>query len=114
LAHFFQACINVEQTIEVIIEEDKLTRLLQFIHYMQPDDKLLVFVGRKMMADQLYSELCKSSIKCEMMHSDCMQFDREQALRHLRSGRVRIMIATDVASRGLDVPDIRLYLCFDF
>jgi len=42
-----------------------------------------------------------------------MQFDREQALRHLRSGRVRILIATDVASRGIDVPDIRLYLCFD-
>ncbi|MCP4491626.1 MAG: hypothetical protein GY820_30615 [Gammaproteobacteria bacterium] len=40
------------------------------------------------------------------MHGDREQSERETALRHLRKGKVRLLVATDVASRGLDVPDI--------
>ena len=45
-------------------------------------------------------------IDCQCMHGDRDQMEREQALKELRSGRVKLLIATDVASRGLDIVDI--------
>jgi ATP-dependent RNA helicase DDX43 len=73
---------------------------------MDPDDKVIVFVGKKMRADDISSELSLAGIKCQSIHGDREQYDREQALEDLRTGDVRILIATDVASRGIDIEDV--------
>jgi len=73
---------------------------------MSPDDKVIVFVGKKVRADDVSSELSLSGIRCQCIHGDREQYDREQALEDLKTGDVHILIATDVASRGIDIEDV--------
>jgi ATP-dependent RNA helicase DDX43 len=73
---------------------------------MDPDDKVIVFVGKKMRADDISSDLSLAGISCQSIHGDREQYDREQALEDLKTGNVHILIATDVASRGLDIEDV--------
>ena len=58
--------------------------------------------------DDLSSDCALKGINCQSIHGDRDQHDREQALEDLRSGETQILIATDVASRGLDIHDITL------
>lgn len=82
---------------------------------MDPEvDKLIVFVGRKSMADNLSCDLAMKNIQCQSIHGDREQQDREDALEDFKTGAVRILIATDVASRGIDVKDISCVLNYDF
>lgn len=67
---------------------------------------MIVFCGKKSRADDLASELALSGIGCQTMHGDRDQIDREQALLDIADGTVQILIATDLASRGLDIEDI--------
>ena len=57
-------------------------------------------------ADDLASDCILKGIDCQSIHGDRDQHDREQALEDIKSGAVQILIATDVASRGLDIDDI--------
>lgn len=88
-------------------EDDKKTRLMRYIeHEMTKSDKLIVFVGRKATADNLSCDLAMKNILCQSIHGDREQCDREEALEDFKEGAVRILVATDVASRGIDVVDI--------
>lgn len=79
---------------------------MEFVQNIRPDQKLIVFCGKKARADQVASELIIRGIDCQTIHGDREQCDREQALEDLTTGAVQILIATDVASRGLDIEDI--------
>lgn len=81
---------------------------------MTPEDKLIVFVGRKSMADNLSCDLSMKKMQVQSIHGDREQIDREEALQDFKEGHVRILIATDVASRGIDVKDITCVINFDF
>lgn len=81
-------------------------QLNDFLQNMAPDDKVIVFVGKKMRADDIASDLCLKGITCQCIHGDREQIDREQALDDLKTGNVKILIATDVASRGIDISDV--------
>jgi len=73
---------------------------------MEPDDKVIVFCGKKSVTDDIASDLILHGVKCQSLHGNREQMDREQALHDLLTGEVRILIATDVAARGIDIPDI--------
>ena len=73
---------------------------------MGPDDKVIVFFGKKARVDSFSSELALQGVTCQSIHGSREQSDREQALEDLRSGEVRILLATDVASRGIDIEDV--------
>ena len=77
--------------------------LTEFIEEMGKDDKAIVFVGKKSKVDDIASDLSLKSISVQSIHGDRDQSDREQALMDLKSGEVHILIATDVASRGIDI-----------
>ncbi|KII63936.1 putative ATP-dependent RNA helicase DDX43 [Thelohanellus kitauei] len=111
------ACKNVEQRVEMISQEDKLERLKSLMVEYPSDYKILIFVGRKITADYLAVEfttnrICEEQVQC--IHGGREQCDRERALSQFKTGEVRILIATDVASRGLDVSDINLVINYDF
>lgn len=110
------AAVNsVSQEIVMTDSESKRELLFKFIlHTMTEKDKAIVFVGRKFVADDISSDLALSDIACQCMHGDRDQADREQALADLKSGATRLIIATDVASRGLDIDDITYILNYDF
>ncbi|CAF0728009.1 unnamed protein product [Rotaria sp. Silwood1] len=104
---------SVRQEIEIVKEEEKFDLLLDFIGRMDSEDKMIVFVDRKSSADAVASELIRKHISCQSIHGDREQSDREQALEDLKLGTVNILIATDVASRGLDIQDITVVFNYD-
>ncbi|KAF1419055.1 putative ATP-dependent RNA helicase DDX43, partial [Spheniscus mendiculus] len=109
------AAVNtVEQRVIVITEEEKRTFMQYFIDSMKPKDKVIIFVGKKLTADDLASDFGLQGIPVQSLHGNREQCDREQALDDFRKGKVRILVATDLASRGLDVHDITHVFNFDF
>ncbi|XP_051503737.1 probable ATP-dependent RNA helicase DDX43 [Myxocyprinus asiaticus] len=109
------AAVNtVQQTVLFVQEEEKKAYVFDFIHRMEPLDKVLIFVGKKMKADDLSSDLCLQGVAVQSLHGDREQCDREEALQDFKDGRVRILVATDLASRGLDVHDITHVFNYDF
>ncbi|XP_077253025.1 DEAD-box ATP-dependent RNA helicase 37-like isoform X3 [Tasmannia lanceolata] len=73
----------------------------------------LVFVETKRGADSLEHWLCKNGFPATAIHGDRTQPEREQALRSFKSGTTPIMVATDVAARGLDIPHVSHVINFD-
>ncbi|NXU57757.1 DDX43 helicase, partial [Turnix velox] len=109
------AAVNtVEQRVIVIAEEEKRAFMQSFIDSMKPKDKVIIFVGKKMTADDLASDFGLLGIPVQSLHGNREQCDREQALDDFKTGKVRILVATDLASRGLDVHDITHVFNFDF
>ncbi|XP_039388199.1 probable ATP-dependent RNA helicase DDX43 isoform X3 [Mauremys reevesii] len=109
------AAVNtVEQKVVIIPEEEKRAFTRYFIDTLKPKDKVIIFVGKKLTADDLSSDFSLQGIPVQSLHGNREQCDREQALDDFKKGRVRILIATDLASRGLDVQDITHVFNFDF
>lgn len=106
---------TVTQKLEFMDEEEKFNRIIRFAkHEMTPEDKAIIFCGKKDRADSLSCDFALEGINCQAIHGNREQSDREQALADIKSGEVRILIATDVASRGIDVPDITYVVNYDF
>ncbi|KAM8953045.1 putative ATP-dependent RNA helicase DDX43 [Pelodytes ibericus] len=109
------AAVNtVKQNILMVKEEEKFNIALDFVHSMKPEEKAIIFVGKKIMVDHLASDLVLQGVNVEALHGNREQYDREQALDNFKTGKVRILVATDLASRGLDVHDITHVFNFDF
>lgn len=106
---------TVTQIIEIMDEEEKFNRICRFAQEeMTPTDKAIIFCGKKDRADSLSCEFALKGITCQSIHGNRDQSDREQALADIKSGEVRILIATDVASRGIDIEDITYVVNYDF
>uniref|UniRef100_A0A8P4GHC6 RNA helicase n=1 Tax=Dicentrarchus labrax TaxID=13489 RepID=A0A8P4GHC6_DICLA len=109
------AAVNtVQQTVLIVHEEEKKSYVFDFIRNMLPQDKVLIFVGKKLVADDLSSDMCLQGLAVQSLHGDREQCDREEALKDFKESRVRILVATDLASRGLDVHDITHVFNYDF
>ncbi|XP_063008988.1 probable ATP-dependent RNA helicase DDX43 [Melospiza melodia melodia] len=108
------AVSTVQQKVIVIPEEEKRAFMHSFIKSMKPNDKVIIFVGKKLTADDLASDFGIQGIPVQSLHGNREQCDREQALDDFKKGKVRILVATDLASRGLDVHDITHVFNFDF
>ncbi|XP_075125640.1 putative ATP-dependent RNA helicase DDX43 [Leptodactylus fuscus] len=108
------AVTTVEQRVLIVAEEEKRSFTLDFIDGLKPEDKVIIFVGKKLIADDLASDFSLQGIPVQSLHGNREQCDREQALDDFKKGKVRILIATDLASRGLDVHDITHVFNFDF
>jgi len=105
---------TVKQDILIMDEEEKEIWLDDFLKSCSADDKIIIFVNRKVTVDQLSSDLCMKGYIVESIHGGREQSDREMALESLRNGEVNILIATDVASRGIDINDITVVINYDF
>uniref|UniRef100_T1JNX3 RNA helicase n=1 Tax=Strigamia maritima TaxID=126957 RepID=T1JNX3_STRMM len=105
---------SVRQTVLVIEDAEKEQYLDHFLRNMGENDKVIVFVGKKAIADHMASELIINGINCQSIHGDREQSDREQAIEDLKTGDVKILVATDVASRGIDIKDVTHIFNYDF
>jgi superfamily II DNA/RNA helicase len=95
------------QHVEVITPSEKQRRLEQILRSQDSGSKILIFCTTKRMCDQLARTLTRQ-FGASAIHGDKSQSEREKVLNHFRSGRSPILVATDVAARGLDIKDIRL------
>lgn len=105
---------TVKQIIEIMEEGDKFYAIQNFLKNMEKNDKAIIFCGKKTRADDLSSDLTIAGYICTAIHGSREQSDREQAIADITSGYIKILIATDVASRGLDIDDITHVINFDF
>jgi len=105
----------VEQHVVYSDDRDKVKILGDVLTEHLPKDGLcLIFVETKRGADSLERELWNSgSIRVTTIHGDRSQSEREEALYNFRNGRSPVLIATDVASRGLDIPNVHLVVNYD-
>lgn len=110
---------NIKQIIKICTEhskEEELQHILQTIQRdSKPEDrKILIFTNTKRMADNVAYSLKRNGISADSIHSDRSQFQRETTLRNFRDGRVQVMVATEVAARGLDVNNIQHVINYDY
>jgi ATP-dependent RNA helicase RhlE len=83
--------------------QELLIAILKQTHF----DSLMIFTRTKMQADQLYSALQQEGgYKAAVMHSDIRQSERERALKGFRDGEFEVIVATDLAARGLDISGV--------
>jgi superfamily II DNA/RNA helicase len=94
-----------------VTSEGKVERLIEELDAER--GLALVFVRTKRGADRLAQKLARHDVAAVAMHGDMSQSQRERALERFRSGKVRTLIATDVAARGLDLDDITHVINFD-
>ena len=76
--------------------------------------KTLIFVGTKAFCDFLADDLAEKGMRCDTLHGDLSQQARSRTMDKFRKGSLRILVATDVAARGLDVKDIEVVINYDF
>lgn len=75
--------------------------------------KTIVFVNTRQYAEDLEYFLNKSSVACSALHGDLRQNSRKRILQNFRDGKIDILIATDVASRGLDIKEVKYVINYD-
>ena len=104
---------TVRQVVYVIRNEDKFKVLFNHIA-LHPDARAIVFCNRKSTTEDVYESLERRGVKCEMLSGDVSQNKRLTVLENFRAGKVKIVVATDVAGRGIHVDDIEYVINFDF
>ncbi|KAH9940886.1 ATP-dependent RNA helicase ded-1 [Epithele typhae] len=103
---------NITQRVEYVEDQDKRSVLLDVIQ-ASGDGLTLVFVETKRMADMLSDFLLASNLPATSIHGDRTQREREMALQTFRTGRTPILVATAVAARGLDIPNVTHVVNYD-
>jgi ATP-dependent RNA helicase RhlE len=103
---------RIDQQVAFVNRGDKI-RLLAHLVNEHPKGLVLTFVRMKHMANKLVEQLAKSGIQAEAIHGNKSQGARTRALENFRSGRSRVLVATDIAARGIDVKGIELVVNYD-
>ncbi|KAF5383638.1 hypothetical protein D9615_003829 [Tricholomella constricta] len=106
---------NITQKIEYVEDGDKRSVLLDILASQGKDNigLTLVFVETKRMADMLSDFLMGNNLPATSIHGDRTQREREMALQTFRTGRTPILVATAVAARGLDIPNVTHVVNYD-
>ena len=103
---------NITQKVEYVEDGDKRSVLLDILH-THGAGLTLIFVETKRMADALSDFLINQRFPATSIHGDRTQRERERALEMFRSGRCPILVATAVAARGLDIPNVTHVVNYD-
>ena len=107
--------ITLDQIRQMYVEVPmgrKLDALLLLLHRYDPK-RLMMFVNTKLMADEVAAHLNKNGFPCEAIHGDMNQSQRTRVMEGFKSARLPILVATDVAARGIDVSDVDYVINYD-
>ena len=103
---------KVDQSVYFVPAEGK-RELLANILLKTAVDRTIVFTRTKHRADRVADQLYKAGIAAEAIHGDKSQNIRQRTLERFRGGRVRVLVATDIAARGIDVPGVNHVINFE-
>lgn len=103
---------KIKQLAYVVHEAQKIP-LVKFILQQKEFSSVLIFCSSKISVKQLNRELMRSRLPVDEIHSDLEQDKREEVLMFFKSGRLRILVATDILSRGIDIDNIGLVINYD-
>ena len=101
-------CRDIEQHIVVLRDDQKYFKLLELLGLYQEQGSVLIFVERQEEADSLLKELMKVGYPCMALHGGMDQFDRDSTIADFKNGVIKLLVATSVAARGLDVKQLVL------
>jgi ATP-dependent RNA helicase DDX41 len=105
------ANLDVIQEIEYVKEEAKIVYLLEVLQKTRPP--VLIFSEKKSEVDDIHEYLLTKDVEAVAVHGSMFQDEREKAIRDFKSGQKHVLVATDVASKGLDFPDIQHVINYD-
>jgi ATP-dependent RNA helicase DDX5/DBP2 len=107
---------RIHQIVEVVSDFEKRDRMTKHMEQVMEDrnNKILIFTGTKRVADEITRFLRQDGWPALSIHGDKQQNERDWVLNEFKTGKSPIMVATDVASRGIDVKDITHVLNYDF
>lgn len=107
---------NITQVVELCQQYEKDAKLLNLLRELTKDSdpKMLIFTETKRKADELTRYLRREGWPALCIHGDKQQSEREWVLNEFKTSKSPILIATDVAARGLDVDDIKFVINYDF
>jgi len=103
---------TIMQTAYVCYDMQKL-RILEDLFSKSRPQRVIIFSSSKMKVKELASTLKRMKFNVAAMHSDLEQSQREEVMKEFKNGRIDILVATDVVSRGIDINDIKLVINFD-
>jgi len=103
---------NIEHAVANVEMDDKRFFLENMINNDR-DKKILVFVRTKVRAERVKKALARVKLDSDTIHSDKLQAEREQTMRRFRSGELKVLIATDISARGIDVPNVDFVINYD-
>ncbi|KAM8741666.1 putative ATP-dependent RNA helicase DDX46 isoform 2-T2 [Acanthopagrus schlegelii] len=106
-------CSDVEQHVLVIDEDKKFLKLLELLGHYQEKGSVIIFVDKQEHADALLKDLMKASYPCMSLHGGIDQYDRDSIINDFKNGACRLMVATSVAARGLDVKQLILVVNYN-
>ena len=106
------AAAQVEQMVYAV-DEDRKRELTSYLIGSKNWQQVLIFTRTKQGADALAKEMCKDGIKTQTIHGDKSQGARERALTDFKENKVRALVATDVAARGLDIEQLKYVINYE-
>jgi ATP-dependent RNA helicase RhlE len=95
------------------VTEDQKGDLLCALLALDGVESVIVFTRTKARADRVAGWLQRRAIQCGVLHSDLSQGERDRAMAAFREGKITILVATDLAARGIDVPDVSHVVNYD-
>ncbi|HMD00152.1 MAG TPA: DEAD/DEAH box helicase [Ferruginibacter sp.] len=119
LHHPVEINISISKPPEKIVQEAFVvfdTQKIPLVKYLlrkKNFKSVLIFCSSKISVKQLTRELKRANFPADEIHSDLDQTKREEALMNFKSGRISILVATDILSRGIDIDDIDLVINYD-
>lgn len=107
---------NIRQIIEICQEHEKESKLSQLLREIgtEPGSKMIIFVETKKKVDDITKAIKREGWSAISIHGDKSQPERDYVLSEFRNGKTMILVATDVAARGLDVEDVKYVINFDY
>ena len=128
IAKLSQSILNNPVKVEVTPVSSTAEKVEQAVYFVEKDDKkhllihllkdkniasALVFTRTKHGADKVAKELNKANVKTDAIHGNKSQNARQRALTNFKSGQIRVLVATDIAARGIDVEDLSHVINFE-
>ncbi len=108
-----QAAATVSHYVYPVPKHKKTELLTHLLREMSADDSILVFTRTKHGADRVVQHLVGAGFSADALHADKTQVQREQALAKFKAGEVKVLVATDIAQRGLDISGISHVVNYD-
>merc|ERR1719266_350663 len=105
---------NIMQIVDICDEHQKENKLARLLEEIGSQDKMLVFVETKRKADELTRLMRRDGYPAMCIHGDKQQREREWVLGEFKNGATTILVATDVAARGLHVDDVKFVINYDY
>lgn len=96
---------NIEHQYYVCSENDKLQVLMQFLR-SQKDNRGMIFCKTKVATQKLAKQLIAKNVAADAIHGDLLQKERDKVMRAFKNESLQILVATDIAARGIDVADL--------